>query len=76
MAHAPDPTTLPHKDLLDLKDQVKQHVKALNDSGKINEHPDKVSAATIMKVLGIQSSDHMRAAENWLCSCDNNSKSA
>jgi hypothetical protein len=74
MAHVPSPTTLPHKDLLDLKDQVKKHVKALNDSGKLDDHPDKMSAATIMKVLGVESTDHFRAADAWLCSCDTNTK--
>jgi hypothetical protein len=74
MAHQPDPATLPHNDLLELRSRIKKHVKSLNDSGKLSEDPDKVSAATILKVLGVDSRASHTAADAWLCSCDTNTK--
>jgi len=65
MPHKPDPETLPHQELLELRSKVKKHIKALNEAGKITDTADKVSAKTLLKVLGVE-------ADAWLCSCDTN----
>jgi hypothetical protein len=61
---------LPDAHLKQLKETIKDHIRALNKAGVIDDSAEKPSLKTLQKVLGIEAGGTDAAPEQWLCGAD------
>ena len=61
---------LPESELAKLKEQITNHVKALNASGRLQVDESNIPTSLILQVLGIKEAKAAGSAEEWLCDCD------